>query len=825
MRRESSMKKTFLGWLSVALSWTTLASGAPVQVGGGEAFTCALGASGRAFCWGANFAGQVGNGAGMAAEVLQVNSPTEIAGGFVTISSSGYRTCGLQADGSAFCWGENHLGGVGNGTASVGTTPEVDHVSLPVRVQTSLRFQSISAGGSHTCAIDLSGEAWCWGGNDAGQLGEDPRLVLFTPSPVAVLANQPGVTQQFKAISAGVSHTCAIDTSGAAWCWGNNDNLRAGIDTNACGGVDPPDLNPAQCYFYRPVMTEASKTQALKFQSIAAGSRNTCAIDTSGNVQCWGDTLRGTATAPPSFDRASQVGSISNAVSVRAGATSVCAVAGNGGLFCWGSNDKGQLGNGAAPAFGAFSVTPVAVSGTQDYVAVSVGNSHACGRTSSNVLRCWGDNTQGQLGAHLLGANATSVPAVVGVSSADIAAGAMHTCSQDPTQVTACWGDNFYGQIGHGRRSGAPAQSVVPTPVARFFTGFLSNPRNPTMPESLSSSMVIGRFPNEAMSFSRLSVGGQHACVLNSSGTGYCWGADGFGQIGNGNRTELACRFSQPTINACVPAPTIVSRAATDLFSDVAAGAGHNCALDKGGIVRCWGSDLVGELGSPVSCASPPCFQRQPEPIVVHPPLNAVMTAVAVGDSSSCAINSSHLLCWGQIGGGATPVLTGATKFLRPRPLPFEQLGVGADAACVNRRQADLQCVGDNSFGQLGIGSNTPSSTLKTINGHVFSSFATSRAPFACGIAQGAAWCWGVNSAGQLGVATPASSNVPVQVALGSSGTAVGIGVGFAHACAIMTSGEIRCWGGNFNGEMGNGLTSPTTQNLPASVAAGWVIP
>ena len=124
------------------LAGSVHAQGTP-RIGGGDEFTCALGPSGRAFCWGSNAAGQIGNGAGMAsAPVTFEPRPVDMAGGFKTITSGLYHSCGLQLNGAAYCWGSNVNG-------QLGTNPTVGQtVSLPVRVDTSLRFVSISAGGS-----------------------------------------------------------------------------------------------------------------------------------------------------------------------------------------------------------------------------------------------------------------------------------------------------------------------------------------------------------------------------------------------------------------------------------------------------------------------------------------------------------------------------------------------------------------------------------------------------------------------------------------------------------------------------------------------------
>ena len=144
-----------------------------------------------------------------------VNRPKEVAGGFVTISAGSNHGCGLQADGSAFCWGKNGDGRLGIGTIS-------DSVGLPVRVAAPT-FSAISAGGGLTCGLQKgTGFAWCWGDNEVNQLGQ-PSTTLTSPTPMRALPPMPGAPPVvFVSISAGADHACAIDTNAAIWCWGNN---------------------------------------------------------------------------------------------------------------------------------------------------------------------------------------------------------------------------------------------------------------------------------------------------------------------------------------------------------------------------------------------------------------------------------------------------------------------------------------------------------------------------------------------------------------------------------------------------------------------------
>ena len=237
-------------------------SAIPVQVKDGHIFTsitrgqshtCALESSGKAWCWGDGSQGQLGNG-----NTSSKNYPVPVSNppaAFSSIVGGYYHTCGLDASGNAYCWGYNNAGQLGDGTTTKRTTPVIV-VSGPT-------FTSLAGGYYHTCGIDKSGNAWCWGRNDYGQLGDGTTTQRTTPVIVS------GHT--FTSIAAGDYHTCGIDSSGYAWCWGKNTLGQLGI------GVE--DAN-------NHVVPEQVLGGNI-FTSIGAGNQFSCARDLSGNAWCW----------------------------------------------------------------------------------------------------------------------------------------------------------------------------------------------------------------------------------------------------------------------------------------------------------------------------------------------------------------------------------------------------------------------------------------------------------------------------------------------------------------------------------------------------------
>ncbi len=182
--------------VSGATTWT--------RVAGGFLFTCGTDAAGAAHCWGAGRRGQLGNGTQVTSNV-----PANVSGGLVfsalAAATGGDLACGLSA-GALYCWGSGYYGQPGNGSVS-------QLAPVPYRVSPTQSFTALAVGEVHACALDGSGAAFCWGADDAGQVG-DGTLVDRT-LPVAALGGR-----SYTQIVAGLGHTCALDAGGVAYCWG-----------------------------------------------------------------------------------------------------------------------------------------------------------------------------------------------------------------------------------------------------------------------------------------------------------------------------------------------------------------------------------------------------------------------------------------------------------------------------------------------------------------------------------------------------------------------------------------------------------------------------
>jgi len=183
--------------------------------------TCGLTTTGAAYCWGSNFAGQLGDGSTTSSSV-----PVVVSGGFTftAISAGRFHTCGVIATGAAYCWGDNGSSQLGDGTTTVRPTP--------VAVSGGLTFVALAGGNYHTCGLTASGAAYCWGRNSENELGDGGSGISRRPSPTGVAG---GLT--FSAISAGGFHTCALGTAGTAYCWGYNAFGELGNGTGTDSSV------------------------------------------------------------------------------------------------------------------------------------------------------------------------------------------------------------------------------------------------------------------------------------------------------------------------------------------------------------------------------------------------------------------------------------------------------------------------------------------------------------------------------------------------------------------------------------------------------------
>jgi alpha-tubulin suppressor-like RCC1 family protein len=370
--------------------------------------------------------------------------------------------------------------------------------------------------------------------------------ITVTPASPTITAGQ---TQQFAApeasnaadVVAGDYHACVLLQSGEARCVGYNFMGQLGNGTLTDSSRPVPVLQIAQA------------------AGVTTGGFHSCAVLLDGTVKCWGQNDVGQLGDGTTTNSSTPVtvSGITSAIAVAAGYKHTCALGQDGSVRCWGDNSYGELGDGNAvlqtqrggPST-AHSSSPVSVVGINTAVAITASDGyHSCAVLQNGTVKCWGDNSNGQLGD---GSRTTAVTpvSVAGITAGvAVSSGDFHTCALIADGTIGCWGLNFSGQLGDG-------------------TGWDSN--TPVQVSGISTATAV-------------SVGVIHTCAVLADGTARCWGYNSNGQLGDGTTSNRN-------------APVVVSGVATAIGA-VAAGNNDSCVLLQGGVVKCWGMNTYGELG------------------------------------------------------------------------------------------------------------------------------------------------------------------------------------------------------------------------------------
>ena len=395
-----------------------------------------------------------------------------------------------------------------------------------------------------------------------------------------------------------------------------------------------------------------------------------------------------------------------------------------------------------------------------------------------------------------------SVRANVSISSIDptgrIAAGDKHTCAIAVNDTIWCWGYNFFSQLGS----------------SAFTDDFSINPIQTT---ALPGSRIA----------KRIVAGANHTCVLATDGTVWCWGDNGYGSVGVSGGNQ--------------PDPVQVTLGATATM--IAAGGFTTCAVLSNNSLQCWGRNNKGQLGNGTfgsTGVSTPVYTS-------FVPAWFTVAQIEIGNAHSCAISVLGIAwCWGQFTDGRLGT-TASSDALTPTATASlggtaSEVAAGGAHTCALLTNGNVSCFGNNNMGQLGQALATASSSTPTLVAlTTTATHVSAGGQFTCALMTSASvQCFGQNDGGQLGSgATSAARETPGTVS-GLSGSVVDVVAGTNHACGVMSTGQVRCWGKNDLGQLGIGSQSdvatataiatlnvvPTTTTVaPTTVAPTTVAP
>lgn len=359
------------------------------------------------------------------------------------------------------------------------------------------------------------------------------------------------------------------------------------------------------------------------------------------------------------------------------------------------------------------------------------------------------------------------------VTFATVSVGGIHTCAVATGGVAYCWGWNSRGQLGDGTSGGDRARPARVAGDVRF---------------------------------AAVSAGDRYSCGLTPAGAAYCWGLNGWGQLGDRTTSDRS-------------SPVAVTGGLS--FTAISTGFRQTCAIAAAGVVYCWGLNGSGQLGDGTTTD-----RLSPVPLAG----GLLFTAVSAGDFHTCSVTAAGATyCWGANGDGQ---LGDGTTTSRSTPVrvvgdvSFATVGAGGFHTCGVTAAGAAYCWGGNAEGQLGDG--TASGRTRPVpvaGGTSFASLSAGHSHTCAVTPAGVAYCWGLNAQGQLGDGTTTDRSHPVRVAgelrfvavhAGGSGQALGF-----HTCGLTAAGAAYCWGQNARGQLGDGTMTDRSSPVPVVQSGG----
>lgn len=450
------------------------------------------------------------------------------------------------------------------------------------------KFREITSKGGFTCSIDVAKKVWCWGDNVNGQLGNGSTSDSYEPAQIAAPA--AGGTHTYAKLSNGTSYSmCAITDAGIAHCWGNNSHGQLGVDPAVKQSVSTP------------VQLTASGS-SNKFSEVVQGATTTCAIEkTTSKVWCWGENNGDAKTAGSHLGTA--VAGAGKYVKLAMDRNTACGLDTSSRILCWSANGLGQVGV-ALESNG--TVTPASFDGTAGSMGITTAMSVSV--PSSPVIIPAGQDKSDP---------GTNIPVAIPGQWKDIVIGDQEAdftksvvCGIKTNDTVWCWGDNDFGQLGAGPSVKADSETPVAVATDRKFKSLAISPET--------------------------------VCGVDTTNHVLCWGANDYGQLGNGSAVQVSY------------APVEIDKNTTYQDSGLRAASGNKkwfCGLTHSGTtaegtdkvlgeVKCWGRNSFGQManGETAPVSTPTTVPGQPS-----------VAELTIGDHHACVADADMVTsCWGR---------------------------------------------------------------------------------------------------------------------------------------------------------------------------------
>ncbi len=785
--------------------------------------------------------------------------------GYVKVSGGMYHTLAIDVHGNLIGWGINNNGQLADQTVLDKLTPTI--------IKEGTKFKNISAGGLFSLALDEEEKLWATGSNGVGQLGDGTNI---NKSSLVQITNSDNT--KFTKISAGLTHSLAIDENGTLWAWGHNSKGELGNGTTTNSN------------------TPIKIMEGTKFIEISAGNESSFAIDETGKLYAWGSNENGKLALGNEENKLVptlvESDIVFKKVETSTGENYTLALDELGNLYTWGINTYGQLGNGS---FESKNV-PTKIQEGKTFKEIDVGYNTSFAIDEQNNLWSFGANGNGELGDG--SQTLTNIPKQVLTNVISIGASWNHTVSITQDGSVNAWGSNENGELGTGnvnnslvpiviakketvnyniqhykqkltlngydlietetkegaknsyavaehkeyegfifksatsgriREDGSTILKVyydrkrenvtfetnggfingekitdyvvgvetnLPTNVVKIgynFAGWYENenlegePVTKILSDSTNAKTFYAKWianPDKAV-YNKITGGMYHFLALDKEGSLFAWGLNHNGQCGNGNTQNLL-------------RPTQIMIGTT--FKEIAAGTSNSLAIDKDGNLYIWGENGIGQLGNE---------EIELSTIPVKIMEGTKFTKVAAGGNHYLAIDElGKLYTWGenskgQLGNGTSNNVTTPSIIMSDKT--FKSISAGFESSVAITTDGKLYVWGANEEGNLGDGSrenkNTPINIQAEVN---FESVehSTGLNYFLAIDENGNIWGVGDNSQGQLGDGTLENKTELTQITTDIVFTKVA--TGYNHTLALDENGNLYVCGSNLNGQLGD---------------------